>query len=167
MADNDLEIEGLIDSIRGSEPSQESIDPNDGAAEFISVEEVMAGGSMTVPNLGLLFGTAGLENAPMMVSGLIPPQWADQYPNNNLTIQAADGPSVTISSSGVITMSNGGQHINSFSFDMRQQAQYIEDLRQRVHTLENLVNLLGTALNAQIDNDTMAGLNSLDRFKDL
>jgi len=186
MADNDLDIEGLIDSIRGHEPSQEPIifedteSPPDGTAQFISVEEVMAGPSAIAPG-PLLFGIPGpgytyptaesmianglpdLVPPPDvdMVSGLIMPSPEALFPST-MILQSNNGPSVTLSATGTLVFRQSTEE-PGFIVDLRQQATTVANLEERIASLEQLVNLLGQALSAQIDDEVLSALTPEER----
>jgi multidrug efflux pump subunit AcrB len=147
MADNDLDIEGLVDAVRGQLPSQpelpwtvEEVLSMPTPDEIVSIEQ-----QITAPASGLLSG------------------FTSEYFNNNVDLQIYNnsGQSVAIRPDGTIRIRDSYNSYTEYTIDLRDMHQRQQTLEQRIDMLEQTIELLGRALQAQIDQDTMsnAGLS--------
>jgi hypothetical protein len=159
MPDNDI-YEGLVDAIRGQSPSQPDlpfVSQEEQLPHWPTAEEIVASPPhMTAPAPGILFGLPNDDHQHFTVSGVI--DWQMSIPEPNIAITSPNGPSLVISPTGVITLNDGPSTLSQYQINLREQAMTIANLQQRLGSLEQIVNLLGTALNAQIDNNAMSAL---------
>ena len=146
MSDNDLDIEGLIGSIRSIESSQRTVEAIFEEPDPVPVEE-----NFTLDEIVL--------TQPMTAPVSIP--FHTYYPNSAEFSIHSNGDSLTFSPNGNVRLHTEG--LADRILNLSTQDERITTLNNRIAQLENTVNLLGQALQAQIDNDTMSQLAPEER----